>query len=98
MCEIIETADIYKFSISGNVDDLNRILMARIDMRVDTLTDSWSRYDDLNQAAIKKQVLFRNLQWTILGLGLLSTLLAISRSGNALPTYILQLLPAPICG
>jgi hypothetical protein len=23
-----ETADIYKFSISGNVDDLNRILMA----------------------------------------------------------------------
>ncbi len=92
--EIIETADIYKFSISGNVDDLNRILMARIDMRVDTLTDSWSRYDDLNQAAIKKQVLFRNLQWTILGLGLLSTLLAIARSGNALPAYFLQLLPA----
>ena len=92
--EIIETADIYKFSISGNVDDLNRILMARIDMRVDTLTDSWSRYDDLNQAAIKKQVLFRNLQWTILGLGLLSTLLAIARSGNALPAYILQMLPA----
>jgi len=92
--EIIETADIYKFSISGNVDDLNRILMARIDMRVDTLTDSWSRYDDLNQAAIKKQVLFRNLQWTILSLGLLSTLLAIARSGNALPTYFLQLLPA----
>jgi SMODS and SLOG-associating 2TM effector domain 1/Protein of unknown function (DUF4231) len=92
--EIIETADIYKFSISGNVDDLNRILMARIDMRVDTLTDSWSRYDDLNQAAIKKQVLFRNLQWTILSLGLLSTLLAISRSGNALPAYFLQLLPA----
>jgi hypothetical protein len=92
--EIIETADIYKFSISGNVDDLNRILMARIDMRVDTLTDSWSRYDDLNQAAIKKQVLFRNLQWTILGLGLLSTLLAISRSGNALPSYLLQLFPA----
>ena len=92
--EIIETADIYKFSISGNVDDLNRILMARIDMRVDTLTDSWSRYDDLNQAAIKKQVLFRNLQWTILGLGLLSTLLAIARSGNALPAYFLQMLPA----
>ena len=53
-----------------------------------------NRCDNLNQAAIKKQVLFRNLQWTILGLGLLSTLLAISRSGNALPTYILQLLPA----
>jgi len=92
--EIIETADIYKFSISGNVDDLNRILLARIDVRVDTLTDSWSRYDDLDQAAMKKQVLFKQLQWTILSLGLLSTLLAIARSGTALPSFIARLFPA----
>ena len=83
--EVIETADIYKFPISGNVDDLNRILLARIDLRVDTLTDSWNRYDDLDQAAIRKELLFRDLQWTVLGLGLIATLLAIARSGNALP-------------
>jgi len=92
--EIIETADIYKFLISGNVDDLNRILLARIDLRADTLTDSWSRYDDLDQAAIRKQVLFRNLQWAILGLGIIATLLAIARSGNALPPWLTQLFPA----
>jgi hypothetical protein len=92
--EIIETADIYKFSISGNVDDLNRILLARIDLRVDTLTDSWNRYDDLDLAAIRKQVLYRDLQLTILSLGLIATLLAIARSGNALPLWLKQLFPA----
>jgi hypothetical protein len=92
--EIVETADIYKFAISGNVDDLNRILLARIDLRVDTLTDSWNRYDDLDQAAIRKQDLFRDLQWAILGLGIVATLLAIARSGNALPPSLTQLIPA----
>lgn len=91
--EIIETADIYKFSISGNVDDLNRILLARIDLRVDTLTDSWNRYDDLDQAAIRKQVLYRDLQLTILSLGLIATLLAVARSGNALPLWLKQFFP-----
>lgn len=93
--EIVETADIYKFSISGNVDDLNRILLARIDLRVDTLTDSWNRYDDLDQAADGKQVLFRNLQLTILSLGVVATLLAIVQSGSALPLWFKQLFPAP---
>jgi hypothetical protein len=92
--EIIETADIYKFSISGNVDDLNRILLARIDLRVDTLADSWKRYDDLDQAAIRKQVLFRDLQWAILSLGLIATLLAILRSGDPLPLSLKRLFPA----
>lgn len=92
--EIIETADIYKFSISGNVDDLNRILLGRIDLRVDTLTDSWNRYDVLDQAAIGKQVLFRNLQWAILSLGIVATLLAIAQSGSALPLWFKQLFPA----
>ena len=92
--EIIETADIYKFSISGNVDDLNRILLARIDLRVDTLADAWNRYDVLDQAAIRKQVLFKNWQRAILGLGIIATLLAIARSGSALPLRIKQLFPA----
>jgi hypothetical protein len=92
--EIIERADIYKFSISGNVDDLNRILLDLIDLRVEFLADSWNRYDDLDQAAIRKQAQFRKLQWTILALGLIATLLAIARSGNALPLWIKQLFPA----
>lgn len=92
--EIIETAGIYKFAISGNVDDLNRILLARIDLRADILADAWNRYDDLDKAAIGKQVLFKNLQRAILGLGLAATLLAISRSGSALPLWLKQLFPA----
>jgi hypothetical protein len=92
--EIIETADVYKFLISGNVDDLNRILLTRIDLRVDTLTDAWNRYDVLDQAAIRKQVSFKNLQRAILGLGLIATLLAIARSGSALPLRLTRLFPA----
>jgi len=92
--EIIETADIYKFSLSGDIDDLSRILLARIDLRVTTLTDSWNRYDELEQAAIRKQVVFRDLQWAILSLGLVATLLAIARSGSALPLWLKQLFPA----
>jgi SLOG in TRPM, prokaryote/SMODS and SLOG-associating 2TM effector domain 1/Protein of unknown function (DUF4231) len=91
--EIIETGDIYKFSIPGSVDDLNRILLARIDLRVETLADAWNRYEDLDKAAIRKQVLFKNLQLAILGLGLIATLLAISRSGSALPLWLKQLFP-----
>jgi hypothetical protein len=91
--EIVETADIYRFSLCGSIDDLNRILLSRIDLRVDTLTDSWNRYDELDQAAIRKQVLFRELQLTILGLGLVATLLAIVRSGNALPLWVKSLIP-----
>jgi len=93
--EIIETADIYRFPISGSIDELNRILLARIDLRVDTLIDTWKRYDDLDEAAIMKQKAFTNLQWSILSLGVIATLLAISRSGNALPFWFKQLLPFP---
>jgi SLOG in TRPM, prokaryote/SMODS and SLOG-associating 2TM effector domain 1/Protein of unknown function (DUF4231) len=92
--EIVETADIYQFLISGNVDNLNRILLGRIDLCVDILTDSWNRYDVLDQAANKMEVLFRNLQWAILTLGLVATLLAIARSGNALPPWLKQLFHA----
>lgn len=94
--EVIETADIYRFSISGNVDELTRILLARIDLRVDTLTDAWSRYDDLDESAIRKQALFTKLQGVILSLGVIATLLAISQSGSALPASLKQLLPAPL--
>ena len=93
--EITETADIYRFAISGSVDDLHRILLTRIDLRADTLIDSWNRYDDLDQAATKKQELFRTLQWVILSLGVIATLLAIARSGSALPVRLKQLLVVP---
>ncbi len=94
--EVIETADIYRFSISGNVDDLNRILLARIDLRVDTLIDAWTRYDGLDETAIRKQALFTKLQLVILSLGVIATVLAISQSGSALPDWLKQLLPASL--
>jgi len=82
--EIIETADTDTFPISGNADDLHRILMARIDQSENTLADGWSRYDDLDAEAIRKQKHWRTLQFTILSLGILATLFAILWAG-ALP-------------
>ena len=83
--EFIETADTDTFPISGNADDLHRILMARVDQRQNTLADSWSRYDDLDAEAVKRQKLSRTLQLTILTLGIVATLLAILGSAP-LPT------------
>ena len=72
--EIIETASIDSFLISGNADDLHRILMARVDQRVNTLADSWSRFDELDAEAIHKRETSRRLQALILVLGVVATL------------------------
>jgi hypothetical protein len=98
--EIVETGNINTLSLTGNIDDLNRLLLARIDLRVDTLTDAWNRYDTLDQAAIVKRRLFRNVQKAALGLGVAATFLAIVSSPGALnpvrpflPAVLVPLLP-----
>jgi hypothetical protein len=53
------------------------------------LIDSWYQYDSLDEAAIRHQVSFGKLQWAILGLGIVATLLAIVRSGYALPQWLM---------
>lgn len=82
--EIIETGDTGTLSLTGSIDDLNRILLAYLDLRADTLADAWNRYDALDEAAIGKQRLFRTLQKVILGLGVGATFLAVVTSGGAL--------------
>jgi len=53
--EIVETANIYPSSIDSSVDDLNRILLARIDQRPETvestLKQAWLRFDELDLTA-----------------------------------------------
>ena len=80
LSEIIDTACADVFPISGSIDDLKRMLLARIELRADTLADAWARYDDLDQGAILKQRVFKRLQSAILVLGVLATLLAIGLS------------------
>ena len=92
--EIVETASLYSFPIAGNVDDLKRILLSRIELRTDTLADAWARHDDLDQAAIVKQKLFRTVQAAVLTLGIMATVLAIAQSNAVAPDWFKVFFPA----
>ena len=78
--EIVETADISSFPIAGDIDDLKRLLLSSIELRTDTLADAWARYDDLDQNAVVKQRLFKNVQLAAVTLAVAATLLAIVQS------------------
>lgn len=75
--EILDTASISPLPIAGNTDDLKRILLGPIQQSGDVLENAWSRYDDLDLAAIDKQKRFRITQLSILSLTVVATLLAI---------------------
>jgi hypothetical protein len=83
--EIIDTASICPLALAGNVDDLQRVLFGPIQKPADVLADAWSRYDDLDFAAVEKQDLFRRIQIAILTLAVAATLLAVAIWGKALP-------------
>ena len=83
--EIVEAGDLSSFAISGNIDDLKRLLLVAIELRTDTLADAWARYDDFDQNAVLKQRLFKNVQLGTLTLAVIATLLAIVQSGSVLP-------------
>ncbi len=91
IAEIKETAKIYCFPINGSLEELNRILLGRIDLRAstlaDTLSDAWARYDQLDQAANGKQRAFRRVEMTILLLAVAATLFALLQSGKAVPAW-----------
>ncbi len=80
--EIVDTASILPFSLTGNTDDIKRALLGPIQKPRDVLADAWSRYDDLDRAAIDKQRLFRYTQGSILILTVIATLLAIVITRN----------------
>jgi hypothetical protein len=98
--EIIDTASICPLALAGNVDDLQRVLFGPIQKPADVLADAWSRYDDLDLAAVEKQDLFRKIQIAILTLAVAATLLAVAISGKALPekfrSWLFQRLPSII--
>ena len=93
LAEIVETASLTQFPIDSPVDGLERILVAHLEMRIHTLADAWSRYDDLDGAAVRKQRSFKRMQAALLILGVAATLLAIVQSNSALPPWLVGLFP-----
>jgi hypothetical protein len=86
--EILDIATIAPLPLDGNTDDLKRILLGPIQRPGDVLADAWSRFDDLDLAAVEKQNLFRGTQVGILSLTVVATLLAIAISGSVLPAQM----------
>ena len=79
--EIAETATIYSFALDGNSDDLSRLIRAQTDKHPETvqetLAEAWSRFAELDQAALTRQKEFRSLEFAIIGLGVVTSLLAV---------------------
>jgi len=75
--EIVDTGNILSFSLSDPADNIRRTLLGPIQKPRDVLADAWSRFDELDRAAIDKQRLFRWTQGWILAITVLATLLAI---------------------
>lgn len=92
--EIVETACIYPSSIDASVDDLNRILLARIDQRPEsvdtTLQQAWQRFDELDSTAIAKQARFRKIEMALITLAVLAALFAILTASTAVPLSLRQ--------
>jgi SMODS and SLOG-associating 2TM effector domain 1/Protein of unknown function (DUF4231)/SLOG in TRPM, prokaryote len=75
--EIVDIGTVRQIDIAGDTDTLKRLLMSPVQKPGDILEDAWSRYDDLDLAAVEKQRIFRRTQGTILILTVLAALIAI---------------------
>jgi len=80
--EIVDTGNILSVSLTDSADNIKRVLLGPIQKPRDVLADAWSRYDDLDRAAIDKQNLFRWTQGWVLVLTVFATLLAIVITKN----------------
>jgi hypothetical protein len=82
--EILETAMILLFRIDGNMDDLRRRLLGRIEVRSEavalTLASAWQRYDEVDAAANAKQRQFRTVELWLNFLAVVAAFLAILTS------------------
>jgi hypothetical protein len=85
MREILDIGTIAPVPLTGNTDDLKRVLLAPVQPLGDVLPDAWRRFDDLDLAAVDKESLFRSTQLAIQILTVIATLLAIAISGSGLP-------------
>lgn len=79
--EIVETAILYKSSMAASIDDLQRPLLICIDPRpetaVNTLQEAWTRFDELDWAALGKQSWFRRLELFLILMAVAAALFAI---------------------
>jgi hypothetical protein len=75
--EILDTGVLRELKIDGDTDTLKRLLLAPIQKPGEILMDIWSRFDDLDECANRKQRLFRRTQIAILALSVFATLMAI---------------------
>jgi hypothetical protein len=87
--EIVETGSIYSFELNQSIDQLKLILSAQLHKSLDGLETAASWYWDLDQAAVNRQNVFRQMQNMLLGLGVVSTFLAILYKAS-LPEWMIH--------
>ncbi|WP_263351948.1 DUF4231 domain-containing protein [Acidicapsa acidisoli] len=75
--EIVDSGMMRAIDFSADTDTLKRLLLGPIQKPGEILADAWSRYDELDKGAVKKQTWFRTTQIAILLLTVLATLMAI---------------------
>ncbi|HLK67036.1 MAG TPA: DUF4231 domain-containing protein [Bryobacteraceae bacterium] len=90
--EIVESLP-RQFQIGDSVDRLERILVAHLEICVQTLADAWARYDDLDVEAGVKQRSFKIIQAIVLILGVGATFLVISQTSGAIPVWLKARVP-----
>jgi hypothetical protein len=92
--EIVESAStlVYPSSLDAGMDDLKRLLMARIEPHPETATNTlhmaWARFDELDQAALQKQKWFRRLELALIVLAVIAALLAILTAATGVPVAV----------
>ena len=79
MAEIIADADIQLFPLDGPVEDLKKLIIHHLEL-YSTLTMAWKRFTLYDTNAVRQQASFNRMQKTILMLGILATLLALSQT------------------
>jgi SMODS and SLOG-associating 2TM effector domain 1/Protein of unknown function (DUF4231)/SLOG in TRPM, prokaryote len=75
--ETVDSGTMRAIDLTADTDTLKRLLLGPIQKPGEILADAWSRYDELDLGAVKKQTWFRVTQLAILLLTVLATLMAI---------------------
>jgi hypothetical protein len=95
--EILETANVYLWSLDGTLDELNRVILGRIEARSEvaeaTLAEAWHRFDNIDAGALAKQARFRKIELALIVLAVMAALFAILTTANAVPAAWLKHMP-----
>ncbi|MBV8807990.1 MAG: hypothetical protein JO033_04900 [Acidobacteriaceae bacterium] len=90
--EIVESPScIYPSSLDANVDDLRRLLFVQLDQHPETVAETihmaWSRFDELDHAALQKSR-FRGPELALIILAVVAAVLAILTAASNVPADI----------